>query len=151
MEKAVSVIRSEILALKEVLGKITALKEAIKLADDAKMVKTLAKETEATLAKFSEIAELKESFLRESKKNNIEEYLEAQQLSETREVVMRLFQQAKSLESELAKELSITKELLKRSSEFVDFRMNVIAGVKADNTYGSPNSTTSKKMFEANI
>jgi len=155
MKEIVSVIRSEILILKEILEKIAALKEAIKLADDAKEVKTLAKETEGLLSKLSETADLKENFLTEHNENSIEEYLEAQRLSETREVVMRLFRQAKESETELAKEISITKELLKRSSAFVDFRMNVIAGVKADATYGSPaqnqGNIATKKMFDANV
>lgn len=155
MKEIISVIRSEILILKEALEKTTALKEAIKLANDAKEVKTLAKEAEGLLSKLSETADLKESFLTKRKENSIEEYLEAQQLSETREVVMRLFRQAKGLEAELAREINITKELLKRSSAFVDFRMNVIAGVKAGATYGSPaqnqGNVAAKKMFDANV
>lgn len=155
MREAVELLKREFLTLGVGLQKLRDLKEAIKKTEDASLVKSLAKDVESVLTEFSEITNLKETFLKEKRQNNIEEYLEAQRLQKNGEVVMRLLVKVQQTEKELAEELFTAKELLKRSSAYIDYQINVTANVKADTTYGPPgksqDSAGAKKMFDANV
>lgn len=155
MKETVAVLRREILALNSCLEKIRLLKDAVTKAEDATSVKTLVKDAETVMTELAEAANCKDNFLKDRKKKNIEEFLEAQELQSEKEVVMRLLNKTKSLEKEFADEIVITKELLKRSNAFVEFHINVMASVKADTTYGPPGKNTgdaaAKKMFDANV
>jgi len=151
MDEAIKNIRQELLALKTCLSKTQALKDAIKRTDDPTSLKALVKETDDALLALSEAANLKAKFLDEKKYANMKEYLEAQELSEKRDVSLRLLMQVGKVQKELSSEVDTVKELLKRASGFIDYRMNVLSGVKADTTYGSTNSLAGQKMFDANI
>lgn len=153
MEEAISVIRQELLALKMCLTKTRALKDAVREASDAKGLKAALKETDTALLALSEATSAKTKFLKENNVKDMKTYLEAQGLSGKRDVSMRLLMQVGNAEKELLTEVFTTNELLKRSSAFVDYRMNVLAGAKADTTYGSSvkNANNAQKMFDANV
>jgi len=154
MKEAVLLIRKEILALKLVSDRLEALKEAVSKVDDAALAKDLSKNLETAMADLAAVSEAKEKFLKDRKKKDMEAYIKAQEVSKEREVAMRLLVQLKEREQNLASESFVTKELLKRSSEYVDFRINVMAAAKADTTYGPPGrnaSPVANKMFDANV
>lgn len=151
MDEAIKIIRQELLGLKTCLNKAKVLKEAIKKTDDPNNLKVLVKETDDAVIALSEAFNLKAKFLEEQKQANMKEYIEAQELSEKRDVSLRLLIQVGRAQKELAKEVDTVKELLKRGTEFISYRMNVLSGVKADTTYGNANNLVGQKMFDANI
>ena len=154
MKEAIRLIRKEILALKFVASRLSDLKAAVTKVSDAVLTREESKKFEAALAELSTVSSEKEKFLQTNKKQDMEAYVKAQEDSKEREVAMRLLTQLKESERTLASESYVTKELLKRSSEFVDFRINVMAAAKADTTYGPPGKNASpvaNKMFDANV
>ncbi|MBO6178906.1 MAG: hypothetical protein J6O04_07020 [Selenomonadaceae bacterium] len=154
MKEAIRLIRKEILALKFVASRLSDLKAAVTKVSDAVLTREESKKFEAALAELSAVSSEKEKFLQTNKKQDMEAYVKAQEDSNEREVAMRLLTQLKESERKLASESYVTKELLKRSSEFVDFRINVMAAAKADTTYGPPGKNASpvaNKMFDANV
>ncbi|MBR3721221.1 MAG: hypothetical protein IKN12_00480 [Selenomonadaceae bacterium] len=154
MKEAIRLIRKEILALKLVASRLSDLKAAVTKVSDAVLTREESKKFEAALAELGTVSSEKEKFLQTNKKQDMEAYVKAQEDSNEREVAMRLLTQLKESERKLASESYVTKELLKRSSEFVDFRINVMAAAKADTTYGPPGKNASpvaNKMFDANV
>jgi len=154
MKEATQLIRKEILALKLIADRLQTLKEAVTKADDATLTRDESKKFEAALTELGTVSAAKEKFLQTNKQRDMEAYIKAQEDSNEREVAMRLLTQLKESERKLASESYVTKELLKRSSEFVDFRINVMAAAKADTTYGPPGKNASpvaNKMFDANV
>ena len=140
--------------MKFVASRLSDLKAAVTKVSDAVLTREESKKFEAALAELSAVSSEKEKFLQTNKKQDMEAYVKAQEDSNEREVAMRLLTQLKESERKLASESYVTKELLKRSSEFVDFRINVMAAAKADTTYGPPGKNASpvaNKMFDANV
>ncbi len=155
MKEIYPVFKREILALNLGLEKVRALKDAIRKSEDSSLIKSLVKETEEVLKELAATADLKDELLNKRKANNMEELSKAQELQGDKEVVVRLLSKVKELEKEFAEELMTTRELLKRAVAFTEFHINVLAGAKADTTYGLPGKNqgdaVANKMFEANV
>jgi len=155
MKEIYPIFKREILALNSGLEKLRNLKDAIRKSEDSSLVKNLARETEEVLTELAKIADLKDECLKKRKANNMEELSKAQELQNDKEVVVRLLSRIKELEKQFSEELAVTRELLNRAVAFTEFHINVLAGAKADTTYGLPGKSqgdaVANKMFEANV
>ena len=108
---------------------------------------------EPILNEFAALDEDITEFLKRSKVDNIYSAIQAQPISDDRDVAMRLFAETNDLQNELKERSTTASNLLKRSKLFIDFHMNVLSHVRAETTYGPPgkgeNVSQGRKMFEA--
>ena len=108
------------------------------------------------LNKLDLLDKRKREFLQQAGKMRMTAYAADGPDSEERDTVLHLLQKVHQSEDQLRRELSSTKELLKRSKHFVDFHINVITQTAANDTYVPPGAAEFEnrrgiKMFDTNV
>ena len=129
-----------------------SLAETIANSTSGAGVTAAVQNVEPMLSELTKLSKDTEVFLQQEGYDNLYDAVKAQPNDE----VMRLFTETNELQQQLKSELTLAFDLMKRSKLFVDFHINVLTHVRAENTYGhlgntgvAENVSRKRKMFDA--
>lgn len=156
MNDAIRLLRAELLLSRVCLDRLQQLKNALQGNTDGAEVAEAVQAIQPTLNKLNLLDKRKHEFLQQAGKARMTAYAADQPDSVERDTVLHLLQQVHQSEDEMRKELAGTKELLKRSKQFVDFHINVMTQTAANDTYVPPGTAELEnrrgiQMFDTNI
>jgi len=109
---------------------------------------------EATVRDLSKNAQKAQDFLKSVEATSFAEYIDAQEKNIQRDVAEKLLKKTSDAQLRLKNQVSQVKLLLKKSRDYVDFNLNILAQTSASDTYGAAAKTDSqrkRRMFEANV
>lgn len=156
MNDAIRLLRAELLLSQECLDRLQKLKHVLQKNADGAEVTEAAQAILPILNKLDLLDKRKREFLQQTGKMRMTAYAADGPDSEERDTVLHLLQKVHQSEDQLRRELSSTKELLKRSKQFVDFHINVMTQTAANDTYVPPGAAEFEnrrgiKMFDTNV
>lgn len=109
---------------------------------------------EATVRDLSKNEQKAQEFLKRVGSPSFAEYIAAQEKNIQRDVAEKLLKKTAEAQLRLKNQVSLVKMLLKKSRDYVEFNLNILARTSASDTYGAEAQTgsqRSRRMFEANI
>ncbi len=155
MEKAIRIIRGQMLLCTRLSKQFEELREALRTDTSGRTVSTAVQKLEPLLAELSRWEKEQREFFSASKASSLAEYVQAQPVSEERDVALRLFQQLEDMQKELRETSADSSLLLERSKKFVDYHINVLSVTKAGNTYGREETAGGEQrgmqLFDRNV
>lgn len=135
MNDAIRLLWAERLLNQECLDRLQDLKHALQENTDGAEVTEVAQAIQPTLNKLKLLEKRKHEFLQQAAKTSMIDYGMDQSDIKERDTVLQLLQNVHQGESQMRRELDSTKELLKRSKQFVDYHINVMTQTAANDTY----------------
>ena len=156
MNDASRLLRAELLLSQECLDKLQRLKHALQENTAGAETAEAAQAMLPALNKLNLLDKRKREFLQRAGKTRMTAYVADWPDTEERDTVLHLLQKVHQSEDQMRRELSSTKELLKRSKQFVDFHINVMTQTAANDTYVPPGAAEIEnrrgiKMFDTNV
>lgn len=156
MNDAIRLLWAERLLNQECLDRLQDLKHALQENTDGAEVTEVAQAIQPTLNKLKLLEKRKHEFLQQAAKTSMIDYGMDQSDIKERDTVLQLLQNVHQGESQMRRELDSTKELLKRSKQFVDYHINVMTQTAANDTYVPPGAAEIEnrrgiKMFDTNV
>lgn len=156
MTEALKLLQIELQLLTGAQIELAHIKSAITENPSGEGVTDAVHSLEATLARLGLLEQRKAELLERVGLPTLRDYIFTQSPRFERETTLNLFGKIQGLEETLKKDLATTRELLKRSKEFIDFHINVITETRASVTYAPPGGgnmgeSRNVKMFDANV
>ena len=156
MNDAIRLLRAELLLSQECLDSLQKIKRALQDNTGGGTVTEVVQSILPTVNKLNLLDKRKREFLQQAGKKWMMAYVADRPDSEERDTVLHLLQKVHQSEDQMRKELDNTKELLRRSKQFVDFHINVMTQTAANDTYVPPGAAELEnrrgiKMFDTNV
>ena len=156
MNDAIRLLQAELQLNQECQAQLQELKRILQENTDGAEVTEVAQGILPTLNKLNLLDKRKREFLQRVGRTRMTAYAADRPDSEERDTVLHLLQKVHQSESQMRRELDSTKELLKRSKQFVDFHINVMTQTSANDTYVPPGAAELEnrrgiKMFDTNV
>lgn len=156
MNDAIRLLRAELLLGQDCLERLEKLKCTLQENTDGAEVTEMTQAILPILNKLDLLDKRKCEFLQQAGKTSMTAYAADCRKPEERDAVLHLLQKVHQAEDRMRRELNSTKELLKRSKQFVDFHINVMTQTTANDTYVPPGAAELEnrrgiKMFDKNV
>ena len=152
MDEVIALLRGRVVLCGQLLKLLTELVDVLKSnsSDTAELVRkieTITKELSLNAAKS-------QKFLESVKVKTLSEFIASQEEGIKRDVAGRLFSQAEKLQNQLKAKMETTAMLIAKGKNFVDFTLNLMTQMQANDTYGAAAEASAhakRHIFDANV
>ena len=156
MLNAIKIMRQETLLCQRLATLFGGLRKALLEDTSGNNVSKAVQDMEPVLSEFAKLLKTQQDFLQKKGKTDMGDFLSAQPDSTEKNVALRMHSQLQKLQEELRNQSEGSQELLKRSKEFIDFHINVMAQTTASPAYGPPGGNglgnqRGRQVFDANV
>ena len=152
MDEVIALLRGRVVLCGQLLKLLTELVDVLK--NNSPDTTEIVRKIEAIIKDLSLNAAKSQKFLDGVPVKSLSEFIATQEKGIKRDVAERLFSQAEKLQNQLKTKMETAAMLTATGKKFVDFTLNLMTQMQANDTYGSAAEASAhakRHIFDANV